>query len=166
MIIKEYFTDGLLQVAIVLSLLRTDLNNYFNSAHYSAQTSSELQEILLGPLSGYTQARFHTHNYWSDGIRGGYMHPKSIGDVDLIFRDLHDLGRYRRFDGVDTNINTWLVSNLDASGDGAGEPSREGSVPTNNDVVVDGSASETVPNVTAASVNVEDNFGSELSKEV
>ncbi|WAR05216.1 NF2L2-like protein [Mya arenaria] len=54
--LKQYFTDGLIQIAIVLSLLRTDLNNYLNVNYVNYP---EVQEILQGQTAAYTQTSFH-----------------------------------------------------------------------------------------------------------
>lgn len=54
--LKQYFTDGLIQIAIVLSLLRTDLNNYLNSNYVNYP---EVQELIQGQTVAYTQTNFH-----------------------------------------------------------------------------------------------------------
>ena len=108
--IKKVFTDGLLQIAIVLSLLRTDWNNYLNSLH-DYQSYPEIQDIILGPLSGITQTDFHSQG-WHPSSLGGYAHPKNLDNYNThsVLRDLHQLSHYRRFDGVSTNIDAWLVN--------------------------------------------------------
>lgn len=114
--IKKQFTDGLLQIAIVLSLLRTDLNltnlnNYVN-------TFPEIQEIILGSSSAYTQTHdFHRHSWHNDGING-YAHPKSIDNyyANSILSELHSLSRFRRVRQRDIDINAWLVIGSNAPG--------------------------------------------------
>uniref|UniRef100_A0A0B7AI49 BZIP domain-containing protein n=1 Tax=Arion vulgaris TaxID=1028688 RepID=A0A0B7AI49_9EUPU len=52
--IKEYFTDGLISIAILLSLFRTDLVGINNIINYP-----EVQEIILGQTAAYLPANFH-----------------------------------------------------------------------------------------------------------
>ncbi len=104
---KKHFTDGLLQLAIVLSLLRTDINNYLNS-YYGYYP--EIQEVILGSSSAYTQTHYH-QNSWNQDI--GYPHPKSIDNyyANSVFRDLHSLSQYRQYEGRrDTVVSAWLTS--------------------------------------------------------
>ena len=103
---KKYFHDGLLQLALVLSLMRVDLHNYLNT-----QYDQDIQELILGPTSAFTQTRFH-HQNWNHDV-GGYVHPKHVDHhINDIFRDLHALGQYNRDQGVD--IDAYLVSNPQA----------------------------------------------------
>ena len=103
----------MLHLAIVLSLLRTELNlnNYINDL-YNINSSPVDHEILLGPISGYTQTS-NIHNQVWNNFDGTYSHPKSIDSYysSSVFEDLHSLGHYRRFDGINTNVDIWLVSN-------------------------------------------------------
>lgn len=107
---KNFLTDGLLDVAIILSLLRTDIHNLINSEYDQFNHYPEIQEIILGSTSAYTQTNFHNSN-WRNS-RGGFVHPKSVENFyeSTIFRDLHSLGNYRRFEGVHTSINAYLAS--------------------------------------------------------
>ena len=105
--IKKLFNDGtLLQLAIVLSLLRSelDLNNYLNSSSHD----NNINDIIMGPLSGYTQT--HMPVSWHST---GYIHHKNFDSyADSILSDLHSLSHYRRFNGISTNISAaWLVNN-------------------------------------------------------
>ena len=105
-------TDGLLQIALLLSILRTDLNlhNYLNLVG-NQFTYPEIHDILLGSTSAYTQtSNFHS-NQWHDGT-SGYAHPKSIDNyyASSVFRELHSLSHYRRFDNIPTNLNSYLLT--------------------------------------------------------
>ena len=105
---KAYFTDGLVQIAILLSLFRTDWNNYLNSSLYDGYP--EIQEIIMGPLSGYTQTYIHSNEWHTGSI--SMSHPKSIS-LDYpssVFHDIHSLGRHWQFDEIRTNIDAFLVS--------------------------------------------------------
>jgi len=107
---KKHFTDGLLQLAIVLSLLRTDLNNYFNNFH----NYPEVQDIILGSSSAYVQSQNYHNNRWNR--EDGYSHPKQLENYQSsVFRELHSLSDIRRFDGLDTMISAWLVNHGPAS---------------------------------------------------
>jgi nuclear factor erythroid 2-related factor 1/3 len=52
--IKEYFTDGLIGLAILLSLFRTDLVGINNLINYP-----EVQDIILGQTAAYLPTNFH-----------------------------------------------------------------------------------------------------------
>ncbi|KAL5010704.1 hypothetical protein ScPMuIL_013009 [Solemya velum] len=87
--LKQYFTDSLVQIAIILSLLRTDLNTYLNNNYVSYP---EVQEIILGQTAGYTLTSFHnTYNL----IDSQPVHPKSLENEPFfsspIFRDFRSL---------------------------------------------------------------------------
>lgn len=89
--LKDYFVDGLVQIAIVLSLLRTDLNNYMNIDYVN---SPEVQEIFLGSSAGYTQTNF-INNHINSGYGGG--NPKAIYNeihYDSLLQDLRSLRRF------------------------------------------------------------------------
>ena len=106
---KKTLTDGLVQLAIVLSLLRTDLvDNYLNS-YYNRYP--EIQEIVLGTSSAYTQTHFHNHNWQSQ--YGGVSYHKNIDNYFIgdVFRELRTLGSGSRFRRLETDVPTWLISN-------------------------------------------------------
>lgn len=105
--LKQYFTDGLVQIAIVLSLLRTDLNSYLRHDYVNYP---EVQEIILGPTVAYTQANFH-NNIYNSYYGSHEIHRKGI-DIDTIFttsvfRDLRSLRHIRNV--RDINIPTYLI---------------------------------------------------------
>lgn len=101
--LKEIFNDGILRIVLLLSLVRTDWNNYLNTIN-SHDTS---QDIILGPLSGITQTDLH-NNDWTTG---SYSPVKNIDNYrENIIHDLHQLGRYHRFEGVDTDISAFLAN--------------------------------------------------------
>ena len=103
MITKKYLADGLLQLAILLSLMKFDLNGW-----NSFISHPEIHEIVLGSSSAYTQTNFHS-GMWNDHI--GISHPKNIDNIQnsLLLQDLHSLGEIYRYDQVTTNI-AWLGS--------------------------------------------------------
>ena len=107
---KKYFTDGLIQVAIIISLLRSDVNNYINTL--VDHNYPEMQEIILGTSLAYTQTNFHRSNQQPD--LGGYTHLKSLDSYysSSVFRDLFTPESYRNSFHVPTNIDAWLVSDL------------------------------------------------------
>ncbi len=109
---KKHFTDGVVQIALLLSLLRTDWNNYLNSLQ--GDSVDDLQEIILGPMSGFTQTRWHGGPWLNQGI-ALLDHPKNH-DLDRyysssILRELLSLGQYDRSSQiVQTRIDAYLVS--------------------------------------------------------
>jgi len=109
MIIKDYFSDGLIQIAIILSLLRSDLDSFLDVSNRLSPVRSHLLETNDGPLSGITRTDLNFHS--RDFVPG---YPKVLdsysGRFSPFLRDLHSLSYYRRFDGISTNVHTWLVN--------------------------------------------------------
>uniref|UniRef100_A0A8C3B312 Endoplasmic reticulum membrane sensor NFE2L1 n=1 Tax=Cyclopterus lumpus TaxID=8103 RepID=A0A8C3B312_CYCLU len=102
--LKKYFTEGLIQFTILLSLLgvRVDVDTYLSNQ------LPPLREIILGPSSAYTQTQFHNLRNNLDGYG---IHPKSV-DLDQFFTTRRLLNRVRQLDRLSvpsTELNTWLV---------------------------------------------------------
>ena len=110
---KKFVTDGLLQIALLLSILRTDLNlhSYLNLVD-NHLTYPEIHDIILGSSHAYTQTSNFHNNHWHNSISGGYAHPKSIDNfyANSVFRELHSLSHYRRFGDVRTHLESYLVT--------------------------------------------------------
>ncbi|KAF3853932.1 hypothetical protein F7725_014620 [Dissostichus mawsoni] len=97
--LKKYFTEGLIQFTILLSLIGVRL---------SKQSAAPLREIILGPSSAYTQTQFHNLRNTLDGYG---IHPKSV-DLDQFFTTRRLLNQVRQLDRLSvpsTELNTWLV---------------------------------------------------------
>ncbi|XP_038836374.1 endoplasmic reticulum membrane sensor NFE2L1-like [Salvelinus namaycush] len=97
MCLKKYFTEGLIQVAILLSLvgIRVDVGSYLPPSH----------EMILGPTSALTQTQFHNQ------LDGQDLHPKSV-DLDGFFTARRLLGWVRSLDRLrvpSSELETWLV---------------------------------------------------------
>nr|XP_046232514.1 endoplasmic reticulum membrane sensor NFE2L1b isoform X2 [Scatophagus argus] len=102
--LKKYFTEGLIQFTILLSLIgvRVDVDTYLNNQ------LPPLREIILGPSSAYTQTQFHNLRNTLDGY---VIHPKSV-DLDHFFTTRRLLNQVRQLDRLSvpsTELNTWLV---------------------------------------------------------
>nr|XP_020505462.1 endoplasmic reticulum membrane sensor NFE2L1 isoform X3 [Labrus bergylta] len=102
--LKKYFTEGLIQFTILLSLIgvRVDVDTYLNNQ------LPPLREIILGPSSAYTQTQFHNLRNTLDGYG---IHPKSV-DLDHFFTTRRLLNQVRQLDRLSvpsTELNTWLV---------------------------------------------------------
>ncbi|XP_060951576.1 endoplasmic reticulum membrane sensor NFE2L1b [Limanda limanda] len=102
--LKKYFTEGLIQFTILLSLLgvRVDLDSYLSNQ------LPPLREIILGPSAAYTQTQFHNLRNTLDGYG---IHPKSV-DLDRFFTTRRLLNQVRQLDRLSvpsTELNTWLV---------------------------------------------------------
>ncbi|XP_061764108.1 endoplasmic reticulum membrane sensor NFE2L1b isoform X1 [Nerophis ophidion] len=102
--LKKYFTEGLIQFTILLSLIgvQVDVDTYLSSQ------LPPLREIILGPSSAYTQTQFHNLRNTLDGYG---IHPKSV-DLDRFFATRRLLNRVRQLDrlAVPTpEFDTWLV---------------------------------------------------------
>ncbi|KAK6181338.1 hypothetical protein SNE40_009212 [Patella caerulea] len=103
--IKQYFTDGLIQIAIILSLLRTDLNSILNG---NLIQYPEVQEILLGQTAAYIPSNIHNQFYSSNSL-SNFVHPKNFDNDfnSVLFRDLQSLSRFAPFENTD--ISAFLV---------------------------------------------------------
>ncbi len=126
---KKFVTDGLLQIALLLSILRTDLNlqNYLNLVD-NHLTYPEIHDIILGSSSAYTQASNVHNNHWHDGV-AGYANPKSIENyyANSVFSELHSLSHYRRFGNIRTNLESYLVTANEVSSPTTGDHASDNS---------------------------------------
>ncbi|TRY65757.1 hypothetical protein DNTS_005588 [Danionella cerebrum] len=101
---KKYFTEGLIQFTILLSLIgvRVDVDTYF-SGYFSP-----LIETDGGPSSAFIQTPFH---HYRDTAEGHQVHPK-CPELDYFFtsrrllNEVRTLGSPGRFP---TRVSAWLV---------------------------------------------------------
>ncbi|RXN25392.1 nuclear factor erythroid 2-related factor 1-like protein [Labeo rohita] len=98
--LKKYLTEGLIQVAILLSLagMRVDVDPYL----------PPFSEIILGPNSALTQTQFHNLRNILDGYN---LHPKSV-DLDGFFTARRLLNWVRSLDRLQVpaaELEAWLV---------------------------------------------------------
>lgn len=98
--LKKYFTEGLIQVAILLSLagMHVDVDPYL----------PPFSEIILGPSSALTQTQFHNLRNILDGYN---VHPKSV-DIDEFFTARRLLSWVRSLDRLQVpaaELEAWLV---------------------------------------------------------
>ncbi|XP_034776494.1 endoplasmic reticulum membrane sensor NFE2L1 isoform X1 [Acipenser ruthenus] len=112
---KKYFTEGLIQFTIVLSLVGVrvdvDVNSYF----------SPLLETSLGPSSVYIQTPFHNLR---DSL-GGYSLHRKCPDLDYYFTTRRLLNEVKSLGTARfpiTEVNAWLVHTV------AREPDTDSSV--------------------------------------
>ncbi|XP_061665453.1 endoplasmic reticulum membrane sensor NFE2L1b isoform X2 [Syngnathoides biaculeatus] len=113
--LKKYFTEGLIQFTILLSLIgvQVDVDTYLTSQ------LPPLREIILGPSSAYTPAQFHNLRNTLDGYG---IHPKSV-DLDQFFATRRLLNRVRQLDRLfvpSPELDTWLVHRDAESGQAGG----------------------------------------------
>lgn len=108
-IAKKYFSEGLIQLTILLSLIgvRVDIDSYL-SGYYSP-----LIEIDLGPSSAYTQTPFHNLR---DTLDGYPVHPK-CPELDYFFASRRLLDEVRTLGSrrFPTQLNAWLVHQVSAT---------------------------------------------------
>uniref|UniRef100_A0A8C1RTG9 Endoplasmic reticulum membrane sensor NFE2L1 n=2 Tax=Cyprinus carpio TaxID=7962 RepID=A0A8C1RTG9_CYPCA len=98
--LKKYLTEGLIQVAILLSLagMRVDVDPYL----------PPFSEIILGPNSALTRTQFHNLGNILDGYN---LHPKSA-DLDGFFTARRLLNWVRSLDRLQVpaaELEAWLV---------------------------------------------------------
>ncbi|XP_026063442.1 endoplasmic reticulum membrane sensor NFE2L1-like isoform X1 [Carassius auratus] len=98
--LKKYLTEGLIQVAILLSLAgkRVDVDPYL----------APFSEIILGPNSALTRTQFHNLGNILDGYN---LHPKSA-DLDGFFTARRLLNWVRSLDRLQVpaaELEAWLV---------------------------------------------------------
>ncbi|XP_020641144.1 endoplasmic reticulum membrane sensor NFE2L1 isoform X4 [Pogona vitticeps] len=150
--LKKYFTEGLIQFTILLSLIgvRVDIDTYLNS-HLPP-----LREIFLGQSSAYTQTQFHNLRNTLDGY---VIHPKSV-DLDYYFtarRLLNQVRALDRFQVPTTEVSAWLVHRDPEGSVSSAQPST-GIALENGSGLQDG----TVPESVARENGAEQGFGEEL----
>uniref|UniRef100_A0A3Q3IAA4 BZIP domain-containing protein n=1 Tax=Monopterus albus TaxID=43700 RepID=A0A3Q3IAA4_MONAL len=108
-IAKKYFTEGLIQLTILLSLIgvRVDFDSYL-SGYYTP-----LIEINSGPSSAYIQTPFHILR---DTLDGYGVHPK-CPELDHFFASRRLLDEVRTLGSLrfPTQLNAWLVHEVSAS---------------------------------------------------
>ncbi|KAM3822005.1 endoplasmic reticulum membrane sensor NFE2L1 isoform 2-T3 [Vipera latastei] len=136
--LKKYFTEGLIQFTILLSLIgvRVDVDTYLNS-HLPP-----LREIFLGQSSAYTQTQFHNLRNTLDGY---VIHPKSV-DLDYYFtarRLLNQVRALDRFQVPTTEVSAWLV-HRDPEGSVSGAQPNTGISLENGSGLQNGTASDNV----------------------
>uniref|UniRef100_A0A8C6XF86 Endoplasmic reticulum membrane sensor NFE2L1 n=1 Tax=Naja naja TaxID=35670 RepID=A0A8C6XF86_NAJNA len=136
--LKKYFTEGLIQFTILLSLIgvRVDVDTYLNS-HLPP-----LREIFLGQSSAYTQTQFHNLRNTLDGY---VIHPKSV-DLDYYFtarRLLNQVRALDRFQVPTTEVSAWLV-HRDPEGSVSGAQPNTGISLENGSSLQNGTASDNV----------------------
>ena len=115
--LKKLYSDELLQLALLLSLLRVDPDSYLG---VDVQTIG-VRSLYLNNGSGW-QTDSHTIIH-----RPAFVHPKNLDSLLLnyerdIFEDLNSLGRYNRHNSARNDVQAYLL-NID---EGAG-PSSGGS---------------------------------------
>ncbi|KAM6965893.1 endoplasmic reticulum membrane sensor NFE2L1-like [Tautogolabrus adspersus] len=102
--LKKYFTEGLIQMAILLSMCGVMVD-----VGLEPYLPPSLHEMILGPTSALTQTQFHNlRNRLEDGQD---LHPKSV-DLDGFFTARRLLGFVRSLDRLQVpqaELETWLV---------------------------------------------------------
>ncbi|RVE66882.1 hypothetical protein OJAV_G00111770 [Oryzias javanicus] len=121
---KKYFTEGLIQLTILLSFIgvRVDVDSYL-SGYYPPLT-----EINLGPSSAYTQTPFHILR---DTLDGYGVHPK-CPELDYFFASRRLLEEVRTLGSprFHTQLNAWLVHQVSATDKAEHGPSTSGGTDT------------------------------------
>jgi len=110
---KKLFGDDLLQLALLLSLMKVDPENYLGySPHLPLDPGGD---ITAGQTWAQTQAMFH--DTWTHDVRSPRIHPKSMDSLlerhqAEILEDLNSLGRYSRlsqYGGIPVHISAYIV---------------------------------------------------------
>ncbi|XP_014884494.1 nuclear factor erythroid 2-related factor 3 [Poecilia latipinna] len=107
---KKYFTEGLIHLTILLSLVgvRVDIDSYLTGYY------PPLTEINLGPSSAYIQTPFHVLR---DTLDGYGVHPK-CPELDYFFASRRLLDEVRNLGSprFHTQLNAWLVHQVSSTG--------------------------------------------------
>jgi len=169
MIIKDYFADGLLQIAIVLSLLRSDLDSFLDTSTRPLLVRSHLLETNGGPLSGITRTDLNFQSRQFDSREYPKVLDSYSDRFSTVLRDLHSLSYYRRFNGISTNVHAWLVNDGGQDGSSSscehstGDGAAEANAASQN---VSSSTAEEISVVTPEPTDMNLFVEDELSKEV
>ena len=87
---SKVVTDSLLQIALLLSLLRSNVDDYLHLFAGFSQ-DNEISDVILGDASAIVQTNNY-HNQWDRSL-DGFSHPKNI---DRLFADHHIQDYYRQ----------------------------------------------------------------------
>lgn len=110
---KKLFGDDLLQLALLLSLMKVDPENYLGFSPHSPLDPGG--DMTAGQTWAQTQAMFH--DSWMHDTRSPRIHPKSMDSLlerhqAEILEDLNSLGRYSRlsqYGGIPVHISAYIV---------------------------------------------------------
>ncbi|XP_060567437.1 endoplasmic reticulum membrane sensor NFE2L1-like isoform X1 [Ruditapes philippinarum] len=103
--LKQYFTDGLVQIAILLSILRTDLN----SLNREYVNYPEVQEIILGQTAAYTHTNFHIDTI-NNRLGSPEIYRKNIDTEHLFSSSIYrEIRSFRPRRNEDLNVPTFLL---------------------------------------------------------
>ena len=109
---KKVVTDSLLQIAIILSLVRRNIDDYLHvlSGHLN---DGELTDVFHGTTSAIAQ----TENYFSNWDRSseGFIHPKNVERYmpDLYMRDIYSYRDVRNI--VPATIDAYILPELETT---------------------------------------------------
>jgi hypothetical protein len=103
--LKKLYSDELLQLALLLSLLRVDPDSYLGL---------DIQTIGVGSLDLNNGSGWHTDSH-TIVHRPAFVHPKNLDSVLLnyerdLFEDLNSLGRYNRINAAHNDIHAYLLN--------------------------------------------------------
>ncbi|CAL8294384.1 unnamed protein product [Merluccius merluccius] len=137
---KKYFTEGLIQFTILLSLIgvRVDVDGYLNGYF------PPLFDVNLGPSSAYAQTPFHSLR---DNLDGYSVHPK-CPELDYFFaaRRLLDEVRTLGSPRFPTQLDAWLVHQVADSDQSDPGDSGSGRIDLDLDLEVGGAADNNANN--------------------
>jgi len=110
---KKLFGDDLLQLALLLSLMKVDPENYLGFSPHSPLDPGG--DMTAGQSWAQTQSRFH--DSWMHDTLSPRIHPKSMDTLlerhqAEILEDLNSLGRYSRlsqYGGIPVHISAYIV---------------------------------------------------------
>ena len=106
--IKENFVDGLVKIAIFLSLLKTNWRDVgtnpgiTENVHFHA---SNLGQLEVSPI-----INIYDNNRWNP-VLGASVHPKHVENdrIEDVLRRVHRLAGYRSYENIDTRIEAFLL---------------------------------------------------------
>ncbi|XP_011504987.1 PREDICTED: segmentation protein cap'n'collar isoform X2 [Ceratosolen solmsi marchali] len=109
--LKKLYSDELLQLALLLSLLRVDPDSYLGL---------DIRTIGVGSLDLNNGSGWHTDSH-TIVHRPAFIHPKNLDSVLLnyerdLFEDLNLLGRYNRINAAHNDIHAYLLNIDDRAG--------------------------------------------------
>jgi hypothetical protein len=116
MLRKKPWRDPYLALAVLLSLLRVDLDDYIMRGQLGGQLP-EIRDILLGPSAALTETQFHNlyNAYDGYGAHPGLKEPADwLNPGRLGPNELHSLAHdYRPAGRGRTEIAAWLLDRLE-----------------------------------------------------
>lgn len=110
--LKKFYSDELLQIALLLSLMRVDPDSYLGI---------DMQTVNVGSLDLNNGSNWNNDAHHTIIHRPAFVHPKNLDSILLnyerdLFEDLNALGRYNIINNARNDIHAYLLNVNETAG--------------------------------------------------